>query len=491
MSIKRRLFISNFLMLIIPVILSLIITSGTMFAFVEIMDIYNGKYFGEKNEELFYDSIKKTNMLVNKWSQNIDIEHIKADVNSFNEKHRNTKVSLSIYQDKELVYPSSPITRNFVLNTALSQDGSHMFIADNIAVYRESIDKYSVVLIDTNFSRHNNEDHNAYRSYLINLGVIVTLFIITIIILTNRLLTRFVFKSIITPLDTLVYGVHQIRDGNLNYHIEYDGKDEFAGVCSDFNEMAQRLLDSVNARQKDEANRKELIAGISHDLRTPLTSIKAYVEGIEKGVASTPETQKRYLDTIKNKTNDLEHIVNQLFLFSKLDIGEFPFYVEQINIGKEISNMVASLSEEYQKKGLNIELTQNVENIYVQIDIVQFRNAVINILENSVKYKTQEKGQIKISCKEEDKYVTITLTDNGPGVSKEALEKLFDIFYRGDRARTNPSKGSGLGLSITAKILEKLGGSIRAENVPEGGLAIIMMLPKYTGGKGVEENSHY
>jgi signal transduction histidine kinase len=478
-------------MLVIPVILSLIITSGIMLGFVEIMDTYNGKYFGEKSDELFYDSIKKTNGLVNKWPQNIDLDKMKADVNNFNEKHRNTEISLSIYRDKNLVYPSSSITSNFVLETALSKSNNHTFIMDNMAVYRESIGKYSILLTDTNFSRHGSEEHNAYHTYLINLGIIVILFIITIIILTNRLLTRFVFKSIITPLDTLIYGVHQIRDGNLNYHIEYEGKDEFADVCSDFNEMAQQLLDSVNARQKDEANRKELIAGISHDLRTPLTSIKAYVEGIEKGVASTPETQKRYLDTIKNKTNDLEHIVNQLFLFSKLDIGEFPFYLEKINIGKEISNMVSSLSEEYQKKGLSIELTQNVENIYAQIDIVQFRNAVINILENSVKYKTQERGQMKISCQEENKYVTITLADNGPGVSSEALEKLFDVFYRGDRARTNPSKGSGVGLSITTKILEKLGGSIRAENVPEGGLAIIMMLPKHTGGKGIEENSNY
>jgi len=490
LNIKRRLFISNFLMLVIPVILSLVITCGTIIAFGEITESNNGKHLGDNNK-LFYDSIERTNKLVNKWSESSDLEQIKADINYFNEKLKNTKVSLYIYEGKELVYPTASSASIPFLDTVLSQSGSHTFIVDNLAVYRESIGKYSLILTDTNFTRHNNEERDAYHIYLINLGIIAILFIITIIILTNRLLTRFVFKSIVTPLDTLVYGVHQIRDGNLNYHIEYDEKDEFAGVCSDFNEMAQRLLDSVNAKQKDEANRKELIAGISHDLRTPLTSIKAYVEGIEKGVASTPETQKRYLDTIKNKTNDLEHIVNQLFLFSKLDIGEFPFYLEQINIGKELSNMVASLSEEYQKKGLSIELTQDVENIYVQIDIVQFRNAVINILENSVKYKTQKRAQVKISCQEEDKYVTITLADNGPGVSNEALEELFDIFYRGDRARTNPSKGSGLGLSITAKILEKLGGSIQAENVPEGGLAIIMMLPKHTGGKGIEENSDY
>lgn len=377
------------------------------------------------------------------------------------------------------------------MDTAISQAGSHLLFMDNTAVYRESVGKYSIILTGTNINLTNREFIKDYRRSLFNLGVLMLLTVIAIIFVTNRFLTRFIYKSIMTPLDTLVYGVHQIRDGNLNHHIEYAGKDEFAGVCSDFNEMAQRLLDSVNARQKDEANRKELIAGISHDLRTPLTSIKAYVEGIEKAVAATPEIQKRYLDTIKNKTDDLEHIVNQLFLFSKLDIGEFPFYLEQVDIGKELSSMVAAVSEEYEKKGLTVTLTQNVQNIYVQADIVQLRNAVTNVLENSVKYKNNEQGQMKISCGADNRYVTVTLADNGPGVTSKSLGKLFDVFYRSDPSRSDPSKGSGLGLAITSKILERLGGSIWAENVPEGGLAIIMTLPKFTGGKSIEKDTDH
>jgi len=485
LTIKKRLFISNLLMLVIPAILGLVMVVGTMFTVMEIMGTH------DQNEKLFYNSIEKTNMFVHNWSQSIDLEQMKVDLNSFNEKHRDKNISLFIYEGKELVYPSSSIISTPILDTALSQDGSHTFFMDNIAIYKESVGEYSIILEDTNFTNHNKKDGGTYDKIVFNVGIIMGLVIIGIILLTNRFLTRFVFKSIMTPLDTLVDGVRQIRDGNLDYHIEYTEKDEFEGICSDFNEMAQRLLDSVNARQKDEANRKELIAGISHDLRTPLTSIKAYVEGIETGVASTPEIQKRYLDTIKNKTVDLEHIVNQLFLFSKLDIGEFPLYLEKVDIGKELSNMIVNLTEEYGKKGLIITLTQNVKDIYVQADIVQLRNAVINVLENSVKYKNREQGQMRIICETDDNYVAIKLEDNGSGVAEEALEKLFDIFYRTDPSRSNPSKGSGLGLSITAKIIEKLGGSIRAENVPEGGLAIIMMLPKYTGGNSVEKNSNY
>ncbi|MGV8982524.1 sensor histidine kinase [Clostridium sp.] len=447
-----------------------------MFAVVEIMGTH------DQNEKLFYNSIQETNMLVHNWSKSVDLEQMKVDLNSFNEKHRDKNISLFIYERKKLIYPSSTIASTPILDTALSQDGSHTFFMDNIAIYKKSVGQYSLLLEDTSFTSHNKKDGGTYDKIVFNLGLIMIFVIIAIILLTNKFLTRFVFKSIILPLDTLVYGVHQIRDGNLDYHIEYTEKDEFEGICSDFNEMAQRLLDSVNVRQKDEANRKELIAGISHDLRTPLTSIKAYVEGLETGVASTPEIQKHYLDIIKNKTVDLEHIVSQLFLFSKLDIGEFPLYLEKVDIGKELSNMIVNLTEEYEKKGLIITLTQNVKGIYVQADILQLRNAVINVLENSVKYKNMKQGKMRIICETDNNSVAIKLEDNGLGVSEEALEKLFDIFYRTDPSRSNPSKGSGLGLSITAKIIEKLGGSIRAENILEGGLAIIMMLPQYTGG---------
>jgi Signal transduction histidine kinase len=464
-------------MLVIPAILGFIMVGGTILGFMKIM----GEH--DPNEKFFYESMDKINKFTNKWSENVNLDQMKLDIDKFNEKNKDNNISLSVYEGQELVYPSSTLEDTSILNTALSKDGNHMFIMDNIAVYKEGVGKYNIVIEDTDFTHHNKEDGKAYDKIIFTLGVVMFFIIIAIILLTNRFLTQFVFKRIITPLENLVFGVHQIRDGNLDYHIDYNEEDEFQEICSDFNEMAQRLLDSVKARQKDEANRKELIAGISHDLRTPLTSIKAYVEGLETGVASTSETQKRYLDTIKNKTSDLEHIVSQLFLFSKLDIGEFPLYLEKVDIGGEISNIAVNLYEEYKEKGLIITMMQNVKDICIQADIVQLRNAVINVLENSVKYKNREQGQMKISCEDKGSYVSIRLEDNGPGVSDEALEKVFDVFYRTDPSRSNPSKGSGLGLSITAKILEQLGGAIKAENVAEGGLAIVMTLPKYTDKK--------
>ena len=295
---------------------------------------------------------------------------------------------------------------------------------------------------------------------------------VLIIIFANVFLIRFVFKKIEQPLKMLSDGDNQIRDGNLNHRIEYDTPDEFKSVCEDFNDMAARLLDMVNARQKDENNRRELIAGISHDLRTPLTSIKAYLEGIEKGVASTPELQQKYFNTIKEKTNDLEYIISQLFLFAKLDVGDFPFRLETVDIGNELCNFISNYEND-----LTILIKENTEDIFVSIDIVQFRNVIHNILNNSVKYSNSKQAETVITCRADGENAEIILTDNGQGVSDEMLDNLFEVFYRGDASRNNLTKGSGLGLAISKKIIERLNGTIKAENAHGGGLSIIITLP--------------
>jgi signal transduction histidine kinase len=318
-----------------------------------------------------------------------------------------------------------------------------------------------------------------YENTLIAFGVLLFVVVIFIIGSTNYFLTKSLLHRIVGPLEILNYGVHQIQLGNLDYRIEYGRKDEFSIVCADFNLMAQKLRESVDRQKKDEISRKELIAGISHDLRTPLTSIKAYVEGLIDEIATTPQAQKSYLQTIKTKAEDINQIVDKLFLFSKLDIGEFPFYPEKLMIGEELFEFVKATSDEYRNKGLILELTQNIKNVTFQIDPVQFRNVITNILENSVKYRNKDCGLMEIACFEREQNVCITLTDDGPGVPEEALDKIFDIFFRNDPSRNNPGKGSGLGLAISAKIIERSEGKIRAENVTTGGLRIVITIPKW------------
>ena len=361
--------------------------------------------------------------------------------------------------------------RRSVAQEAIST-GEYTLETEDAAVYKSESGQYIIVLPDD--TEIPLRFDTIARLYI---PLLFIAFLLTIVFFTNRALTRYVFRSIITPIDTLVSGVHEIRDGNLSYRIEYGHKDEFTAVCSDFNEMAQQLSDMVARQQKEETNRRELIAGISHDLRTPITSIKAYIEGLEKGVASSQQMQKKYFDTIKSKTNDLEHTINQLFLFSKLDIGEFPFRLEDVDIGQELRRFMEYHEKEYSEKGLTVYLEENVENVYAAIDIVQFRNVINNLLNNCVKYAQSERAEVAAACSVESGAVKIEFTDNGPGVSDEALTKMFDVFFRSDTSRSGPSKGSGLGLAISKKIIERLGGHIEAANAAGGGLAIKITLP--------------
>ena len=291
----------------------------------------------------------------------------------------------------------------------------------------------------------------------------------------NSFLTHRMTSRIVKPLEPLSEGVRQIQADNLAYRIDYQNNDEFRPVCNAFNDMAAKLESSTAQQKKEEVNRRELIAGISHDLRTPLTSIKGCIEGIETGVASTPEMRDKYLAIIKNKTAVMEHIIEQLFLFSKLDMDEFPLNLRRVDITHAISDMVEDSLPEYTSRGLEIKFAEMPKDIYLSADVIMLRNVIINILENSVKYKTKEHGKVEISSIIEDNYFALRLSDNGPGVQADMLPKLFDVFYRTDPSRSK--LGSGLGLAISGKIIERMNGVIYAEQSALGGLTIVIKLP--------------
>jgi signal transduction histidine kinase len=476
LNIKRRLIVSNFLMIVIPLAVSLAVFFGGLHLYAIVVDHRADRK--SRSELHFMDALEQVQSLAEKWRLEPEITLITRDIDEFNERYAGDRLALAAYKDGILLTRVTLPESEPLVNQALMQKES-IVLFSRVAVHAQTIGDYRIVLCSAfHFARIPKN----YREIMTS-GLLVSLICsVFIILLTNRFLTQFVFGKIVGALHTLTYGVHQIRDGNLNFRIDYGENDEFTAVCEDFNEMAARLSDSVAAGQKDEQSRRELIAGISHDLRTPLTSIKAYVEGIEKGVAATPDAYKRYIDTIKNKTDDLEHIIETLFLFSKLDTGEFPYHMERVDLGDLASEVVENLADEYRGRGLDISLSREAENLCVEIDPMQTRYIMINIFENSVKYKNKERGKMRVSVSEvkEDgkESATVIFTDDGPGAPKEALPKLFDAFYRSDPSRNNPSKGSGLGLAIAAKIVRRFGGTVEAVNAPQGGLSIIMTFPK-------------
>jgi signal transduction histidine kinase len=171
----------------------------------------------------------------------------------------------------------------------------------------------------------------------------------------------------------------------------------------------------------------------------------------------------------------MEHIIKQLFLFSKLDMDEFPLVLGRVPLMPVITDMIEEVTWEYDQRGLVVHITESHRDVCVLADTLWLRNVIINILENSVRYKTKERGTIEISADVVNDSVFLRFSDDGPGVSSETLPKLFDVFYRADPSRS--IKGSGLGLAIGKKIIEHMGGAIHAELPASGGLAVVIHLP--------------
>jgi len=310
--------------------------------------------------------------------------------------------------------------------------------------------------------------------------LLISIFLLTVIIIaiTNGMLTTFISRSILTPLGILHEGTNQIKQGNLDHRVMYDRKDEFGTVCSDFEEMRRRLKESVQEQQKYEESRKELIAGISHDLGTPLTLIKGYVSGILDGVANTPEKTETYLRTISNTADSMRRMVDNLFLFSKLDINSIPFYFDQVDLIEFLKNYWQEVRNDLHKKEMHLIFTAECRQAMVMLDVMQFERVVFNILDNSVKYKKAGLGVIAISVREKEDSFWISFQDNGRGVAQEDADKIFDIFYRTDKVRSETGKGSGLGLAIVNQIVNFHKGKVWANSELGTGLKIVISLPK-------------
>lgn len=185
----------------------------------------------------------------------------------------------------------------------------------------------------------------------------------------------------------------------------------------------------------------------------------------------------KYFTIVKKKIDDLDQVIAQLFLFSKLDTGEFPFNLVTTTSKKLIDEYIGFIQQEYELNGLTILLEPTDQNVSLEVDPVQFRTVLTNLFENARKYVDRNDKQVVVSYEVVEEQFILSIIDNGSGVSEENLEDLFELFYRDDRSRTNPSKGNGLGLAISKKIIEGFNGTIQAYNHPAGGLAIVITLP--------------
>ncbi|MGC5326512.1 ATP-binding protein [Brevibacillus sp. SYSU BS000544] len=306
--------------------------------------------------------------------------------------------------------------------------------------------------------------------------LIVVLF--AFLLLTNGLLYRLVTRSIIMPLNRLRQSAERIKEGDLQFSVKVQGNDEIGQLGMSFEEMRRQLKHSVQMQLQYEENRKELLSNISHDLRTPITTIKGYVEGIRDGVASSKEMMDKYLGTIHAKVIVLDRLVDELFLYSKLDLQKVPYSFEQVDIRCFFQEMIDEVQFDFELKGIRIDKEFPNHQVMVIIDREKLKRVVLNLIDNCVKYMDKPDKRITMRITEQAEKVTIEIQDNGPGIRPEQLPFVFEKFYRAETPSETDKDGSGLGLAIARQLIEGHGGEIWAKSEWGQGVSVFFTLKK-------------
>ena len=301
-----------------------------------------------------------------------------------------------------------------------------------------------------------------------------------ILIFTAMAVGLWIYRSIAAPLVKLKKATQNIKEGNLDFVLDVEGNDEFSDLCQDFEEMRIRLKESAEEKLVMDKENKELISNISHDLKTPITAVKGYVEGIMDGVADTPEKMDRYVRTIYNKTNEMDHLINELTFYSKIDTNRIPYTFSKLNVEAYFNDCAEELGLEMGTRGIELVYANYVDSdVIVIADGEQIRRVIHNIVSNSVKYMDKKKGIIQMRIKDVGDFIQVEIEDNGKGIGAKDLTCIFDRFYRTDVSRNSSKGGSGIGLSIVKKILEDHGGKVWATSRLGIGTIMYFVLRKY------------
>ncbi|SDZ80971.1 histidine kinase [Thalassobacillus cyri] len=467
MSIRRRLFFSNAAMVLFPVVI--------IFIIIILLNMVLGgnQHFrswgpqGTQDPEVFSNLIRIASLEQDKLYDQEYMDNISNQINKPTLEFIVLKKQEVLYHtDTPLQKEELPTFGNEGYDPVAWLDGKQYAVHQH-DFYFDDGSEGSIILLDRKGSFVNSA-----RA----LFPIIFISLILLLIITNVLLSYFTSKSILQPIKQLSEASAKIKQGSLDFSMKPVSKDELGQLVQSFDEMREQLKESIEMRDRYENNRKKLIANISHDLKTPMTSILGYVEGIQVGVANTPDKQRRYLDIISTKANYMNRLIDELFLYSKLDLNKLPFHFEEVNINEFMQDYLDDIQGSLEEDHIQVTLTTDDIDSPVRVDRDKLVRVLENIISNSIKHMENDQNELQVSTKNRQKEMEIMITDSGPGMQEERLEDIFSSFYQGESSRHKG--GSGLGLSIAAQIIEAHGGSIWAENVPDGGLRIHFTLQK-------------
>ena len=295
----------------------------------------------------------------------------------------------------------------------------------------------------------------------------------------------FLSDSVTQTLRDVEEGAQRVREGDLSARVEVDGQDEAARLARSFNEMAARLEQAAREADALDEARRNLVAWASHDLRTPLASLRAMIDALADGVVADEGTSARYLKQSQNEIERMSALINDLFELAQMDAGNLSLRFEAASLGDLISDTLSAFTARAKAKKVKLDggIEKGVDPVWMASDKVS--RVLSNLVDNALRH-SKDSGQISIQAKKQNESVLVSVKDSGTGIAAEDLPHVFDRFYRGEKSRARgdyaTSGGSGLGLAIARRIVEAHGGTISAESVVGTGTTIRFTLPiKGTG----------
>lgn len=481
MSIKTRLLLSYIAMTVIPVVLFVLIALGLYSVFLKNAD-------GSGNQ-IFWKTTNERGELVAgiKFMARTDPDRFAnlSFLKSTDEQLKRLQVGLVVTKNQQITYASSLVDEKDLdqkLQEARVNPSEHDW-GKGKWNNRFAVQKFDIGFADGSSGEvYLLTDMSPLLAGFRKLFPILLLSLIIVIGLTNGFLTFLMSRNLIRPLYALKHAAVQIKEGDLSHEVNLQRKDEIGELGAAFEEMRFRLNESIHLQLQYEENRKELISSISHDLKTPITGIKACVEGIQDGIAEG-EKREKYIEMIAKKTDDMDRLIDELLLFSKLDLKRLPFHLEQVDLAAYMRDCAEELRLDPRLEGVSVGFSSNAGGpVQVVADREKLRRVIVNIIDNSLKYLDKADKKVWLELFGGASEATVKITDNGAGIAKESLPYVFDRFYRAEPSRNTNTGGSGIGLAIVKQMVEGQGGKVWAESQAGEGTSIYFTLPKTSHG---------
>ena len=489
MKLKTRLIIGFITVMILPLILSL--TVITIFGQFRIRSIERNYGITGADYTIITNPISALNKVTEPTFHQLQITTNRdsgqmedlgylneinkelVEVNSYLVVKKNDDV---LYSGQHLSEAIQAVLPEFGTQESLSENG--IYVGGSLQVLIKQVDfqfadgDVGSAYIVTNV----NDAIPEVRQYISNMFFAVIL----ILAATAGVLIIWIYRGVVVPLNRMKIATQNIKDGNLDFELEVLAEDEIGQLCQDFEEMRMRLKDTATEKIEYDKRSKELISNISHDLKTPITAIKGYVEGIMDGVADTPEKMDRYIRTIYNKANEMDLLINELTLYSKIDANRIPYNFNTLSVNDYFDDCAYDLKIDIESRGIHFDYANYVDKgVKIIADAEQLKRVINNIVSNSTKYMDKENKQINLRVKDVGDFVQVEIEDNGKGIGSKELPYIFERFYRTDASRNSATGGSGIGLSIVRKIVEEHGGKIWATSKEGTGTIMYFVIRKY------------